>query len=297
MTLVETGTRALIGAVFGPTDEGETAYALRLLHLLRPDMLVLWDKGFDANGFLAQVTATGAKVLGRLRSNRRAPVLARLDDGSYLSMIGTVNVRIFDAEITVTCSDGTVFTGSYRLVTTLTDARRHSARALINHYHERWEHESTYFALRHTILAGRNLRSGDRVGLEQEMWALLTLYQALRATGPTHRPRTRPRTAAFAHGLPRRPLHRPSSADDTGFSPCCRTTRRAYGDPRRSPPTSETSSCTPCIGSSPDGPTPASSTNSGPASTQPLPGPQPSCHQHKQASFPALRSRPDLATH
>ncbi|MFF8717210.1 transposase domain-containing protein [Streptomyces sp. NPDC015184] len=33
MTLVETGTRSLIGAVFGPTDEGETSYARRLLHL------------------------------------------------------------------------------------------------------------------------------------------------------------------------------------------------------------------------------------------------------------------------
>lgn len=181
MTLVETGTRSLIGAVFGPTDEGETAYARRLLHLLRPDMLVLWDKGFDANDFLAQVTATGAKVLGRLRSNRRTPVLARLGDGSYLSVIGTVNVRVIDAEVTVTCDDGTVFTGSYRLVTTLTDARRHPAAALINLYHQRWEHESAYYALRHTIMAGRNLRSGDRAGLEQEMWALLTLYQALRA--------------------------------------------------------------------------------------------------------------------
>lgn len=175
MTLVETG------AVFGPTDEGETAYARRLLHLLRPDMLVLWDKGFDANDFLAQVTATGAEVLGRLRSNRRTPVLARLDDGSYLSLIGTVGVRVIDAEVAVTCADGTVFTGSYRLVTTLTDARRHPATMLINLYHERWEHESAYYALRHTILAGRNLRSGDPAGLEQEMWALLTLYQALRA--------------------------------------------------------------------------------------------------------------------
>ncbi|WP_381560828.1 hypothetical protein [Streptomyces eurythermus] len=26
-------------------------------------MLVLWNRVFDANGFLAQVTATGAKVL------------------------------------------------------------------------------------------------------------------------------------------------------------------------------------------------------------------------------------------
>ncbi|MFI0968247.1 IS4 family transposase [Streptomyces sp. NPDC021080] len=181
MTLVETGTRALTGAVSGPTDEGETAYARHLLHLLGPDMLVLWDKGFDANDFLAQVAATGAKVLGRLRRNRRTPVMDRLDDGSYLSRIGAVGVRIIDAEITVTCNDGTVFTGAYRLVTTLTDHRRHPARALINLYHERWEHESAYYALRHTILAGRTLRSGDAVGLEQEMWALLELYQALRA--------------------------------------------------------------------------------------------------------------------
>ncbi|MFG3590630.1 IS4 family transposase [Streptomyces sp. NPDC047990] len=180
MTLVETGTRALVGAVFGPTAEGETSYAGRLLHLLRPDMLVLWDKGFDSNAFLAQVTDTGAQVLVRLRNNRRTPVLTRLADGSYLSVIGTVKVRIIDAQIAVICADGTSFTGSYRLVTTLTDARRHPATALVGLYHQRWEHESAYYALRHTIMNGRNLRSGDPAGIEQEMWALLTLYQALR---------------------------------------------------------------------------------------------------------------------
>jgi hypothetical protein len=180
MTLVGTGTRALVGAVFGPTAEGETSYAGRLLHLLRPDMLVLWDKGFDSNAFLAGVTDTGAQVLGRLRSNRRTPVLTRLIDGSYLSVIGTVKVRIIDAQIAVTCADGTSFTGSYRLVTTLTDARRYPATALVGLYHQRWEHESAYYALRHTIMNGRNLRSADPAGIEQEMWSLLTLYQALR---------------------------------------------------------------------------------------------------------------------
>jgi hypothetical protein len=137
----------VVGAVFGPTAEGETSYAGRLLHLLRPDMLVLWDKGFDSNAFLAQVTDTGAQVLGRLRSNRRTPVLTRLVDGSYLSVIGTVKVRIIDAQIAVTCADGTFFTGSYRLVTTLTDARRYPATALVGLYHQRWEHESAYYAL------------------------------------------------------------------------------------------------------------------------------------------------------
>ncbi|WP_331740449.1 IS4 family transposase (plasmid) [Streptomyces sp. NBC_01005] len=180
MTLVETGTRALIGAVFGPPAGGETGYASRLLHLLRPDMLVLWDKGFDGNSFLAAVNATGAQVLGRLRANRRTPVLTRLGDGSYLSVIGTEKVRVIDATITVTCADGTVFAGSCRLVTTLTDARRYPAAVLAGLYHQRWEHESAYYALRHTITNGRVLRSGDPAGVEQEMWALLTLYQTLR---------------------------------------------------------------------------------------------------------------------
>ncbi len=178
MTLVETGTRALVGAVFGPTAGGESSYAGRLLHLLRPDMLVLGDKGFDSNAFLSAVT--DAQVLGRLRSNRRTPVLARLADDSYLSVIGTVKVRFIDAQIAVTCANGTSFIGSDRLVTTLTDARRHPATALVGLYHQRWEHESVYYTLRHTIMNGRNLRSGDPAGIEQEMWSLLALYQALR---------------------------------------------------------------------------------------------------------------------
>lgn len=204
MTLVETGTRALIGAVFGATSDGETAYARRLLHLLGPDMLVLWDKGFDANAFLAAVASTGAQFLGRLRANRRAPVLARLADGSYLSVMGTVPVRIVEAQITVTCDDSRTFVGSYRLVTTLTDARRYPAGALVGLYHQRWEHESAYFALRHTLLRGRVLRSSDPVAVEQEVWALLTLYQALRTLmveAAESRPGTDPDRCGFTIAL------------------------------------------------------------------------------------------------
>jgi hypothetical protein len=53
---------------------------------------------------------------------------------------------------------------------------------LIRLYHERWEIESAYYALRHTLLHGRVLRSKDPAGVEQEMWALLVLYQAIRHT-------------------------------------------------------------------------------------------------------------------
>ncbi|MFF8711749.1 transposase domain-containing protein [Streptomyces sp. NPDC015184] len=123
MTLVETGTRAVIAAVFGPTREGETPYATRLLHHLGPDMLVLWDRGFDGNDFLAAVHATGARVLGRINQRRRPPVLKPLADSSYLSVIGGVAVRVIKAQVSITCTDGNTFEGSYHLATTLLDTR------------------------------------------------------------------------------------------------------------------------------------------------------------------------------
>lgn len=149
-------------------------------------------------------TATGAQVLGRLRANRKTPILQRLVDGSYLSTIGTVPVRIIESQITVTCIGDISLTNSYRLVTTLTDARRYPASALVTLYHERWEHESAYFALRHTLLQGRILRSADRTGLEQEMWSLLTLYQVLRAAmvdAAESRPGTNPDRCSFTVAL------------------------------------------------------------------------------------------------
>ena len=170
MTLVETGTRALIGAVFGPPATGEADYALSLAHLLTRDMLVLTDRGFDAAPFLQAVAAAPAQFLARLRGNRRLAAAARLDDGTFLSVIGAVKVRVIDAEIIVTCADGTRYCGRYKLATTLTDHRRYPAAALIRLYHERREHEVAYLALRHTLLDGRVLRSRDPAGLEQEIW-------------------------------------------------------------------------------------------------------------------------------
>jgi hypothetical protein len=180
MTLVETGTRALIGAVFGTPADGEITWARKLLDLLDETMLVLMDRGFDAGEFLRELAATRAQFLVRLTSTRRPPVLSRFPDGSVLSVIGGVQVRIIIASVTVTCHDGTSYGGGYRLATTLLDYRAYPADALIRLYHERWEHEITYLALRHTLLHGRVLRSHDPAGLEQEIWALLALYQALR---------------------------------------------------------------------------------------------------------------------
>jgi hypothetical protein len=200
MALAETGTRALLGAVFGPASAGERAYAERLLPLLGADMLLLDDRGFDGNDFLAKVVAAKAQFLVRAKASRRPPVLALLPDGSYLTRIGQLRLRVIEARITVSGADGSQVTEVYRLLTTLTDHRADPAEALIRLYHERWEIESAFFALRHTLLGGRVLRSKDPVGIEQEMWALLVLYQALRmlmADAAASVPGTDPDRCAF----------------------------------------------------------------------------------------------------
>jgi hypothetical protein len=205
MTLVETGTRGLIGAVLGSrADRDEATLARRLLPLLHPGMVVLLDRAFDAAAFLTELNQTGARFLVRTKSTRRPLVLTHLPDGSFLSDLGGLPVRIIDADLTVTGADGSRVRDRYRLITTLLDHDHHPAAELVRLYHERWEIEIAYLALRHTILDGQVLRSQDRPGLEQEIWALLTLYQLLRmamVTAVESQPDTNPDRASFTTAL------------------------------------------------------------------------------------------------
>jgi len=180
VTLAETGTRPLLGAVFGPRATGEITYAARLVDRLDPGMLLPADRAFDGGAFLATVRAQGTQFLIRMRAGRRLPRLAVLPDGSILTRLGPVNVRVIQAQITAQLADGTRITGTYELAISLLDHRAHPAIELIGLYHERWEIESGYLARRHTLLHGRVLRSMEPSGIEQELWALLTLYQVLR---------------------------------------------------------------------------------------------------------------------
>ena len=199
LALVACGTRTLIDAVFGPTTSGETTYAPRLLPSLRPGMILLADRNFAAQKLLAAIAATGSEVLVRLKNGRRMPVLARYRDGSYLSTLGPVRVRVVDCEITITTTAGK-HTGLYRLATTLLDHHRHPAAELATLYHQRWEIETAYLELKSTILGGRVLRARTPQGIDQEIYALLVVHQLLRtamadATGS--RPGTDPDRGPF----------------------------------------------------------------------------------------------------
>jgi hypothetical protein len=201
MALVETGTRGLLGVRFGPQGPGgEPGYASRLLHLLTPGMLVLLDRGFDGNDFLKAVACTGAHLLARISRNRRPEIHTPLPDGSYLTSFDGLQVRIIEAAVTTTTATGAVIEAEYRLATTLLNHRRHPATTLLRLYHERWEIESAFYALRHTLFHGRVLRSATPAGLTQELWALLILYQLIRAAitdGASDYPHADPDRAGF----------------------------------------------------------------------------------------------------
>ena len=59
----------------------------------------------------------------RGKSTRRPPVLTHLPDGSYLSDLDGLPVRIIEADLTVTGADGSRVRDRYRLITTLLDHR------------------------------------------------------------------------------------------------------------------------------------------------------------------------------
>jgi hypothetical protein len=179
VALVTCGTRTIIDAVFGPTSAGELDYTRRLARSLHAGMLVLLDRNFGAAALIGKLAATEADLLVRLKANRKLPVLARYHDGSYLSQIGTVRVRVTECEITIATSAGR-HTGAYRLATTLLDHRQHPAPALVTLYHQRWEIETAYLELKSSILGGRVLRARSPGGVAQEVYALLTCYQILR---------------------------------------------------------------------------------------------------------------------
>jgi hypothetical protein len=204
VTFVECGTRALLGAVFGPTATGESKYALTLMGCLTPQMLVLADQGLSGKDLLQAIDRTGAQWLIRITTRRRLPVLRHYGDGSYLTMIAGLRARIVAATLTVTAADGRTHTGQWLLATSLLNPAAYPATALVTCYHQRWEIESSYLELKQTILSGRVLRSHTPTGLTQEVWALLIVYQILRTAivhGVETTPGIDPDRASFTTAL------------------------------------------------------------------------------------------------
>jgi hypothetical protein len=200
--LVACGTRAVLAAAFGPTSTDERDYAADLLAAAGPGMVVLADRNFGYRPTLTALADTGADLLVRVKAGRRLPVCRRCGDGSWLSRIGPVEVRVIRCAITVATAAGRR-SELYQLVTTVTDADCPAAE-IVRLYHQRWEIETAYAELKQSILGGRVLRARTPAGIEQEIYALLVAYQTLRIAicdATTGRPDVDPDRGSFTVAL------------------------------------------------------------------------------------------------
>ena len=204
LALIECGTHALIDAVFdGVTRASEHKLARRLLPALGPGMLLLADRNFPGYQLWGLAAGTGADLAWRIKKNLVFPPLTVLPDGSFLSVMPTPAenirlgqaraagripsgqpeghlVRIIEYTVAVRAADGATRIEPFRLVTTLLDHQRAPAAGLAALYHQRWESENSYAELK-TRLRGAAfiLRSRSPELVRQELFALLTVYQAL----------------------------------------------------------------------------------------------------------------------
>ena len=181
---------------------------------LRPGLLCLADRyvlGFD---LWQQAAATGAALVWRAKANQVFPVEARSADGSYRSTLrwnkhcrATDRTPLAVRVIEYTLPGVPDAEPSYRLVTTLLDPTTAPAAELAALYHERWEIETAFDALKTHLRGARIvLRSKTPDLVRQEAYGLLLAHFAVRglmheaALAATPTPRD-PDTLSFVHAV------------------------------------------------------------------------------------------------
>jgi len=205
VTLVECGTRRVLGAVTDSCARSEQALWDKLVTQLAPGTVNLSDRNFFSMHRWRTAAGTGAHLIWRVKNGARslpAKVISTLADGSHLvrlresdSMLAArrkasgnktalrladITARLVEFTVTTTDEAGRSRTTSFRVLTTLLDHQAYPAREVAACYAERWQVELVYKAIKSTLRgSGRRLRGQTPDLAEQEIWGLLTVYNAL----------------------------------------------------------------------------------------------------------------------
>jgi Transposase DDE domain/Insertion element 4 transposase N-terminal len=187
LSLVEVGTHAEVAwVVKGIKAAGEQAMVPALLRYFRPDMLLLWDRGFFSYALWKKLSARTIQVLARVRSRLVLRPIRTLADGSYWAklypcesernkdrqgiLVRVIRYRLNDPQRVGHGEE-------HVLLTTLLDAVAYPATELVLLYHERWEIELVYDEQKthqdpRRTTKPANLRSETPLGVIQELYAL-----------------------------------------------------------------------------------------------------------------------------
>lgn len=110
-------------------------------------------------------------MLTRRRKTNDEPKAVRLED---------ITARLVEFTVTLTDRVGKTSTSRFRVLTTLLDHDAYPAEQIAALYAERWQAELVYKSIKSTLRGGdRRLRGQSPDLAEQEIWALMTVYNAL----------------------------------------------------------------------------------------------------------------------
>jgi len=217
VALAECGTHAFVAAEVDAYRVGEKTLAQRLYARLRADELLTADRGFYSWQAWDTAAATGAALLWRAPTQLDLPVVAVLQDGTYLTVLIKPSIRggrrerilaaarrgddlaeLGDAlddkgwpvahlsrviEYDVPDRTGNGTGELIVLLSTITNpGGDDGARAdeLAVAYHERWEEETANDQLKtHLRGPGRVLRSRLPDLVHQEIWSYLIVHHAI----------------------------------------------------------------------------------------------------------------------
>jgi len=189
VALAECGTRALVAASIGAYTTGEKTLTSELFGRLGPGMVVIADRNFPGYELWRDAAGTGADLLWRVSSSFHLEMDEVLEDGSYLSRLkaprelrraGAKDLTVRVIEYQLADADGNE-TDTFTLITTLLDPDTAPATELAELYHARWQIETAFGAFKSDLKGdGVVLRSKAPDGAEQECWALLCAYHAIR---------------------------------------------------------------------------------------------------------------------
>jgi hypothetical protein len=205
ITLVACGTRRVLSAETGSSALSEQVLWDRMSAQLTLGTLNLADRNFFSMNRWRVASDTGAHLIWRVKNGAKslpARVISTLTDGSHLvrlhesdSMLSSrrkatgdktalrledITARLVEFTVTTKDESGTSRTARFRVLTTLLDRKTHPADKIAACYAERWQVELAYKAIKSTLRGpGRRLRGQAPELAEQEIWGLLTVYNAL----------------------------------------------------------------------------------------------------------------------
>jgi hypothetical protein len=188
VTLMSVPTHLVLDARFGVYKTSEMTYARELIPSIPDNSLTILDRGFLSAELLCNLVARGTQrhYLIPAKSNTKWKLIDGTDEDGTVEMEVSNEAMALDATLPATWRARAIRIADGKgklvyLLTSLTDRKLFRVKQLIDCYWRRWEIETSYRELKHSMLgSAHTLRSMTVEGVTQEIWGALIAYNLVR---------------------------------------------------------------------------------------------------------------------